>query len=95
MFCAPGLIFGGTESVGSSFHVLFTLTHFLQYRWRRVPFSWFALPDTYSMVPRTLGLIFMFYAPGLILVGTEGVESNFHILHFRTRFHVLRSRSRF
>jgi hypothetical protein len=35
MFCAPGLIFDGTEGVGSSFHVLHSRSHFGQYRGRR------------------------------------------------------------
>jgi hypothetical protein len=47
MFCAPGLVFGGTEGVGSLFHVLRSRTHFRQYRGRRVPFSCFALPDSF------------------------------------------------
>jgi hypothetical protein len=34
MFCAPGHIFGGTECVGSRFHVLLARTHFQRYRGR-------------------------------------------------------------
>jgi hypothetical protein len=41
MFCAPKLVFGGTEGVGSRFHVLHAQTHFRRYRRRRVPFSSF------------------------------------------------------
>jgi hypothetical protein len=43
MFCVPVLIFGGTEGVGSRFHVLCVRTHFRRYRGRQVPFSSFAL----------------------------------------------------
>jgi hypothetical protein len=38
MFCAPGLVFGGTEGVGSRLHVLRARTRFRRYRGRRVPF---------------------------------------------------------
>jgi hypothetical protein len=38
MYCAPGLIFGGTEGVESRFHVLRYQNHFRLYRGRRVPF---------------------------------------------------------
>jgi hypothetical protein len=86
MFCAPGLIFGGTEGVGSRFHVLFARTHFRRYRWRRVLFSCFALPNSFSAVPSASVPIFMFCAPGLIIGGTEGVGSCFHVLRSRTPF---------
>jgi hypothetical protein len=45
MFCAPRLIFDGTEGVGSRFHVLRDRTRFRRYRGRRLPFSCFALPE--------------------------------------------------
>jgi hypothetical protein len=86
MFCAPGLIVDGTETVGSRFHVLRSRTRFRQYRVRRVLFSCFARLDTFSTVPRASCLVFMFCAPGLVFGGTEGVESRFHVLHSRTRF---------
>jgi hypothetical protein len=38
MFCAPGLIFGGSEGVGSRFHVLSSRTCFWRCGGRRVPF---------------------------------------------------------
>jgi hypothetical protein len=92
MFCAPGLIFGGTEGVGSRFHVLRSLARFRRYRGRRVPFSCFALPDSFSAVQRASGPVFMFCAPGLVFGGTEGVVSRFHVLRPRTRFRRYRGR---
>jgi hypothetical protein len=86
MFCAPGLIFSGTEGVESRFHVLRSRTRFQRYRGRRVPFSCFAFPDSFSAVPRASGLLFIFCAPELIFGGTEGVASRFHVLRSRTHF---------
>jgi hypothetical protein len=79
MFCAPALIFDVTEDVGSRFHVLRSRTRFRRYRGRRVLFSCFALPDSFSMIPRASGPIFIFYAPGLIFSNTEGVGSRPHV----------------
>jgi hypothetical protein len=92
MFCASGLVFGGTEGVGSRFHVLRSRTHFRRYRGRQVLFSCFACPDSFSAVPRAAGHVFMFCVPGLVSGGTEGVKSHFHNLRSRTRF--LRYRAR-
>jgi hypothetical protein len=50
LFCPPRLVFDGTEGVGSRFHALRTRTRFRRYRGRRVPFSCFALMDSFSMV---------------------------------------------
>jgi hypothetical protein len=86
MFCAPGFVFGCNEGVGYLFHVFRSLTHFRRYRGRQVPFSCFALPDTFSAVPRASGPVFMFCVPGLIFGGTRGVSSLFHVLHSRTYF---------
>jgi hypothetical protein len=86
MFCAPRLFFGGTEGVRSRFHVLRSRTQFRRYRGRSVSFSCFALPDTFSVVPRASGPVFMFCAPGLVFGGTEGVGSRFHVLRARTHF---------
>jgi hypothetical protein len=47
IFCALGLIFGGTEGVRSLFHVLRSRTRFRLYQGRRVPFSYFALQDSF------------------------------------------------
>jgi hypothetical protein len=86
LFCEPRLIFGGTDGVGSRFHVLRARTHFRRYRGRRVPLSCFALPDSYSAVPRASGPVFIFCAPGLIFGGTEGVGSRINVLRFLTHF---------
>jgi hypothetical protein len=86
MFYALGLIFGGIECVGSRFHVLCTRTRFRRCRGRRVPFSSFARPDSFSAVPRAWGLVFMFCMPRLIFGDTEGVGSRFLILCSRTHF---------
>jgi hypothetical protein len=124
MFYAPGLIFGGTEVVGSRFHVLCaelvfrrtegagsrfhvlrSRTHYRRYRGRRVSFSCFVCPDSFSTVPRASGPVFMFCSPRLIFGATEGVGSRFHVLRTHNRFrraecvgfcfHVLRSRTHF
>jgi hypothetical protein len=63
IFCDLGEYFGGTEGIGSRFHVLRAGTSFLLYRGRRFPFSSFARPDSLLAVPRDLSPIFMFYAP--------------------------------
>jgi hypothetical protein len=92
IFCVPTLVFGGTESVGSFFHVLHFWTHFRRYRGRRVPFSYFARPDSFSVLPRASGLVFMFCAPGLIFDDSEGDGSCFHGLRPRTFFRRYRGR---
>jgi hypothetical protein len=91
MFCAPGLIFGGIEGVGSRFHVLRTRTRFGRFRGHQVPFSSSAFPDSFWAVPRASGP-FMICAPGLNFDGTEGVGSRFHVLCSWTRFRRYRGR---
>jgi hypothetical protein len=86
IFCAPGLVSGGTEGLGSRFHILHSRTHFRRYQGRRVPFSCFTRPDSFSAVPRALGPAYIFYAPRLVFGGTEGVGSRFHVLRARTCF---------
>jgi hypothetical protein len=92
IFCAPRLVFCGTEGVGSCFQVLPSRTRFRRYRGRRVPFTCFALPDSFLEARRTSGPVFMFCAPGLVFGGSEGVGSHFHVLHSRTRFWRYRGR---
>jgi hypothetical protein len=86
MFCAPRLVFDCTGGVGSRFHILRSQTRFRRYRDRRGTFSCFARLDSFSAVPRALGPLFIFCAPGLVLGGTEGVGSRFHVLRARTHF---------
>jgi hypothetical protein len=92
MICAPELIFKGTEVVGYRFHVFRARTRFRRYRGRRVPFSCFLRPNSFSTVPRATGPVFMFCAPGLVFGSTEGVGSHFHVLHSRTHFRRYRGR---
>jgi hypothetical protein len=47
IFCAPELVFGGTEGVGSRFHVLRAHTNYRWYRGRLILFSCFPLPDMF------------------------------------------------
>jgi hypothetical protein len=93
MFCAPGHFFRGIEGVGSRFQVLRSHTHSRRYQGRRLPFSCFVLPDSFSTVSRASAPVFMFCAPGLIFGGTEGVVSRFEVLHARTHFRHHRGRS--
>jgi hypothetical protein len=86
MFCAPGLIFGGTEGVESRFLILRSRTQLLRYRRRRLRFSCFALSDPFWAVPMASGPVFMFCAPRRIFGGTKGVGYRFHVLRSRTRF---------
>jgi hypothetical protein len=92
MFCTPGLVFDGTKGVGSCFHVLRAQTHFQRYRGRRIQFSCFALPDSFSAVPMASGPVFMICAPGLVFGGTEGVWFRFQVLHSQTHFRRYRGR---
>jgi hypothetical protein len=92
MFRAPGLIFGGTEGVGSRFQVLRARTYFRWYRGRRVLFSCLARPDSFSAVPRASGPIFMFCVQGHIFDGPEGDGSRFHVLRAGSHFRRYRGR---
>jgi hypothetical protein len=92
MFCAPGLVYGGTDRVGSLFHILRSRTRFRRYRVRRVPFPRFKRPDSFSAVPRVSLLVFMFSAPGHVFGDTKGVRSYFHVLRSRTLFRRYRGR---
>jgi hypothetical protein len=86
MSCAPGLIFGATEGVGSRFHVLRARTSFRRYRGRPVPFSYFARSDSFLAVLRASGAVFIFCAPRLVFDGTERVGSRLYVLRARTYF---------
>jgi hypothetical protein len=86
LFCAPGLVYGGTDGVGFLFHVLRSRTRFRRYRGRRVPFSCFARSDSFSAVPRASLHVFMFSTPGHVFGGTKGVGSYIHVLRSRNHF---------
>jgi hypothetical protein len=86
MFCARGLIFGGTKGDGFGFHVLLSRTRFRRYQGRRVSFSCFALPDSFWAEMTASGPIFMFCAPGLVWGCIEDVGTYFHVLRSQTRF---------
>jgi hypothetical protein len=86
MFCAPVFIFGGSEGVGSRFHVLRPRTRFRRYRGRRVPFTFIVLPNSFPEVPMASGPVFMFCSPRLVFGGNDGVGSYFHVLRSRTLF---------
>jgi hypothetical protein len=86
IFCPPELVFGGTKGVGSRFHVLRFQTRFRRCQGRRVPFSCFAHPESFSTVPRAFDPILMFSDPGHVFNDTDGVASRFHALHARISF---------
>jgi hypothetical protein len=92
MLCVLGLCFVGTNGVGSRFHILRSRTHFRRYRGRRVRFSYFVLPDTFSAVPTASGPIFMFCAIVRVFDGAEGVGSRFYVMRSRTHFRRCRVR---
>jgi hypothetical protein len=92
IFCAPGLVFGETEGVGSHFHVLPARTHFRRYRGRPIPFSCFPLPYSFSTVPRASGPVFKISAPVIVFDDAECVGSGFHVLRARTRLRLYRGR---
>jgi hypothetical protein len=76
----------------SRFHGLRSQTHFRRYIRRRVPFSCFALLDSFSAVPTASGPVFMFYVPRIVFGGAECVGSRFHVLPYRTRYRRCRRR---
>jgi hypothetical protein len=86
LFCASEHIFGRTESVGSRFLILGALTRFRRKRGCRIPFSCFALPESFSAVPRASGFVFKFCTPGHVFGGTAGIGSRFLVLGPLTRF---------
>jgi len=85
-FCAPGRVFGVTESVGSHIHVLHSRTRFWLNRVRQVPFLSFALRGTFSALPSASGPVFTFCVPGRIFGVSEWVGSHFLVLRSVTRF---------
>jgi hypothetical protein len=86
MFCVVVLIIGVSEDVRSRFMILRPRTRFQRFRGRRVPFTCFASPYSFSALPRASGPVFMFCAPEIIFGDTKGVGSRFHVLSSQTRF---------
>jgi hypothetical protein len=105
MYCAPELIFDGTDRVGSRFHVLRARTRFRRYEVRRVPFTCFARPDSFSAVPRAAVPFSCFALPDLFpaVPKVSGPDYMFCALGLifggvvcvESLFHVLRACSRF
>jgi hypothetical protein len=89
MFCAPGLVWAEQRASGPFFYAR---THFRRYQGRIVPFSCFALLDSFSTVSKAPGPVLMLCVVGLVLRRTEGVGSRLHVLHSRTRFGRYRER---
>jgi hypothetical protein len=86
MYCALRHVFYGAECVGSRFNVLCARTHFRRSRGCQVLFSCFTLPNMFFAVPSVSGSVLMFCAPGLVFDGNEGVRSRFRVLRSRSRF---------
>jgi hypothetical protein len=53
---------------------------------RRIPFSCYARSDSFSVVPRASDPVFIVSAPRQLVGGTEGARSRFYVLRSRTRF---------
>jgi hypothetical protein len=87
MFYASELVCGGgTNGVGSCFHVLRSQTRFRRCEGRQILFSCFALPDSFSTVLRASAPVFMFCTSELVFDGNESVGSHFHVFLSRTCF---------
>jgi hypothetical protein len=98
MFCAPGLIFGGTVGVNSHFHVLRARTRFLPYGRVSGPVFMFCAPGHVFGGAEGIGSRFHVlrsrtrFWPNrgrrlLIFGDIEGVRSGFHVLRTRTHLH--------
>jgi hypothetical protein len=92
MFCAPGLVVGSDECVGSPFHILRARTRFRRYRGRRVLFLILRSRTCFHRYRGRLVPFSYFGAPCLVLGGTEGVWFRFHILRTLTCFRWYRGR---
>jgi hypothetical protein len=105
LFCAPGLIFDGNEGVRSLFHVLRSQTCFRWCGGRRLLFSCFVRPDSFSTVSRAWLLFSCFALPDsfFVVLGASGTVFMFCVpgLIFGgsegvvSCFHVLRTRTPF
>jgi hypothetical protein len=76
MFCVPGHVFGGNEGAGCCFLILRSRVVSRGTEGVFVLFSCFSLPDSFSAVPRTTGLIFIFCAPGHVLRRKRGCRTS-------------------
>jgi hypothetical protein len=65
---------------------------FRRYRGLQVPFSRFALADSFSALSGASRPVFLFFLPGLVFCGSEGVVSRFLVLRVRTHFRRYRRR---
>jgi hypothetical protein len=91
MFCAPRIIFVGTEGVGSRFLIFRSQPHFRRYRGRRFPFSCVERQDSFSAVPRRRVLFSCFALPDSFLAVPRASGTVF-IFCARTQFPRYRER---
>jgi hypothetical protein len=92
MFRGSELVYGRTEGVRSSFHVLRVRNFIRWHRGRWVSFSCFVRPDSFLAVPRASDPVFILCALGLFFGGVECVGSHFNVLRARTYFWRYRGR---
>jgi hypothetical protein len=59
------------------FHVLRARSRFQRYRGRWVPFSCFALSDSFLAVPKASGAVLMYCRSGLVFGGTDASGPDF------------------
>jgi hypothetical protein len=88
LFCAPRVVSRGIEGVGSLFHVL----RVFGYTKGVMPVFMFYDPDSFSVVPKASGPVFLICAPGLNFSDSEGVGSRYLALCARTHFQRYRGR---
>jgi hypothetical protein len=105
MFCPPGLIFDGTEGVGSRSHVLRSRTHFRRYRGRRTRFhvlrarthfrryQWRRVPFSCFALPKSFPAVPRASCPVYMFCVPGFIFSGTEGV--RSRFHDLRSLTRF
>jgi hypothetical protein len=105
LFCAPGLIFDGTEGVVYRFLYLRARTCFRRYRGRRHPFTCFARPYSFRRYGGPWCPFACFARPDSFSAEPRASSPVFmfcapgHVFGgtegFGSRFHVLRARTRF
>jgi hypothetical protein len=92
MFCAPGLVFGDVECVGSRFHVLCARTHFRWYRGRRSRFHVLRARSHFRRYRGRRVPFSCFARPSSISAEPRSSDSVLHVLRSRTRFRRCRVR---